>query len=84
MILRKYSKYLIDKYNHIMYGEGGRCMSDLIQFYESGKIKDLIHLKTPIVTKINILNLYRDKILHFAKSRDIDLDLMTFEEFEIK
>jgi hypothetical protein len=41
-ILRKYSKYLIDEYDRIMYGSGGRCMQDLIQFYETGRIKDLI------------------------------------------
>ena len=83
-ILRKYSKYLIDEYDRIMYGSGGRCMQDLIQFYETGRIKDLIEVKSPIVSKINILNIYRKKILNFAKSRGINLNLMTFEEFEIK
>lgn len=83
-ILRKYSKYLIDEYDRIMYGSDGRCMQDLIQFYETGRIKDLIEVKSPIVSKINILNIYREKILNFADSRGIKLNLMTFEEFEIK
>jgi len=83
-ILRKYSKYLIDEYDRIMYGDGGRCMSDLIQFYETGRIKDLIEVKSPIMSKINILSIYREQILYFAKSRGINLNLITFEEFEIK
>jgi len=82
--LRKYSKYLIDEYDRIAIGSGGRCMSDLIQFYETGSIKELLTPKSSTITKINILNIYKDKILFFADSRGLTLNLLSFEEFETK
>jgi hypothetical protein len=79
--LKNYSKYLIDEYEKIKSGEGGRVMSDLRQFYEEGKIKDLIFKNTSNKSKINFLNIYKDKILFFAQSRNILLELMNFEDF---
>ena len=79
--LKNYCKYLIDEYEKIKSGEGGRVMSDLRQFYEEGKIKDLIFKNTSNKSKINFLNIYKDKILFFAQSRNILLELMNFEDF---
>jgi len=81
--LKNYCKYLIDEYEKIKSGEGGRVMSDLRQFYEEGKIKDLIFKNTSNKSKINFLNIYKDKILFFAQSRNIALELMNFEDFLI-
>jgi hypothetical protein len=41
--LKNYCKYLIDEYEKIKSGEGGRVMSDLIQFYEDGLNKKLTY-----------------------------------------
>lgn len=79
--LKSYCKYLIDEYEKIKSGEGGRVMSDLTQFYEEGRIKDLIFKNTSNKSKITFLNIYKDKILFFAKSRGIHLKLMCFEDF---
>jgi len=79
--LKNYCKYLIDKYEKIKSGEGGKVMSDLRQFYEEGKIKDLVFKNTSNKSKINFLNIYKDKILFFAQSRNIVLELMNFEDF---
>ena len=79
--LKKYCKYLIDEYEKIKSGEGGRVMIDLTQFYEEGRIKDLIFKNTSNKSKMNFLNIYRNKILFFANSRGIKLELMNFEDF---
>lgn len=79
--LKNYCKHLIDEYEKIKSGEGGRVMIDLKQFYEEGKIKDLIFKNTSNKSKINFLNIYKDKILFFANSRGIQLKLMDFEDF---
>ena len=79
--LKKYSEYLINEYDEIKCNDGGRVMSDLKQFYEEGKIKDLIFKNTSYTTKTIILNLFKDKILLFSKSRNINLNLMSFEEW---
>ena len=79
--LKNYCKYLIDEYEKIKSGEGGRVMSDLTQFYEEGRIKDLILKNTSNKSKINFLNIYKDKILFFTNSRGIQLELMNFEDF---
>lgn len=79
--LKNYCKYLINEYEQIKSGEGGRLMSDLRQFYEEDRIKDLILKNTSNKSKINFLNIYKDKILLFAKSRNITLELMSFENF---
>lgn len=34
--LKNYCKYLIDEYEKIKSGDGGRIMTNLIQFYEEG------------------------------------------------
>jgi hypothetical protein len=59
-------------------------LEELKILYLKKKIALPKEVKSPIVSKINILNIYREKILNFAESRDINLNLMTFEEFEIK
>lgn len=79
--LKDYCKYLIDKYDKIKFGEGGRVMTDLKQFYEEGTIKDLIKQKTTSKLKIGILNIYRDNILHFAELNGIELKLKKFKKF---
>lgn len=79
--LKNYCKYLIDEYEKIKSGEGGRVMSNLTQFYEEGRIKDLIFKNTSNKSKIEFLNIYKEKILFFANSRGIQLELMNFEDF---
>lgn len=77
-----YCKYLIDKYDKIKYGSGGRVMSDLKQFYETGTIKDLISKNTSNKSKIEFLNIYCDKIMTFSKDHNLDMNLNNFYEFQ--
>jgi len=79
---KEYSNYLIDNYETIKIGSGGRLMSDLKSFYNDGVIKDLIYKKSNISTKINILNIFRDRIVEFGISRSIDNNhLLSYEKF---
>lgn len=79
--VKNYCQYLITKYDSIKVGRGGRVLLDLNQFLQEGRIKDLVEINDKIETKINILDIYRDKILFFAQSRAIDIDLKNFKEF---
>ena len=79
--IKNYCKYLIDEYDKIKFGNGGRVNSDLNQFYEEGQIKDLINKNDNDKTKINILEIYRDKIEFFARNNMKDINLITFKKF---
>lgn len=79
--LKDYNKYLIDQYEKIRFGEGGRLMSELKSFYEGGSIKDLLNNNYPDVSKVDELNNFRDRILFFAKSRNIRVYFFDFYEF---
>ena len=70
--LIKYSKYLIDEYDRIAIGSGGRCMSDLIQFYETGSIKELLTPKSSTITKIHLRT--KKKIIDLIKSFTTTID----------
>lgn len=80
--LKIYCNYLIEKYDKIKVGDGGRVMSDLRRFYKNGTIKDLIFKNTSYKTKANFLNLYKDKILQFSYSQETPTELLSFEEYK--
>lgn len=75
--LKKYCNYLIFEYEKIKVNDGGRVMSDLQQFSKEGKIKDLIYKRTRVDIKVSVLNIYKEKITLFAKSKGIILNLET-------
>lgn len=75
--LKKYCNYLISEYDKVKVNGGGRVMSDLQQFAKEGKIKDLIYKQTRTDMKVGILNIYKEKITLFAKSKGIILNLET-------
>lgn len=82
--LKNYCKYLIDEYSKMMVNSGGRLLIDLNQYYAEGRIKDLFEKNARHERKINFLNYFRKEILFFAKSRDINLSLLTFQQFNKK
>ncbi len=82
--LKDYCKYLIDEYSKIMVNSGGRLLINLKQFYEEGRIKDLFDKNASHIRKINFLNIFRKEIIWFAKTREIKLQLLTFQKFNQK
>ena len=80
--LKKYADYLITEYKKIndKYEDSG-VYWDLYEFYNEGKIKDLISKNDKINMKINILENYRYDISSFAKDFNIPIYLYTFEDF---
>lgn len=79
--LARYCNYLIMEYRKIMVGNGGKVYTDLQQYLREGGIKDLISINSSIESKINILNIYRDKIVNFAISKGLFVDIMDFRTF---
>ena len=81
--LKDYSKYLLDKYSEISVNGGGRVRSDLEQFYNEGRIKDLVNKNESHKIKASMLDLYREKIITFAKDhfKKKNFTLQTFEDF---
>ena len=79
--LKKYCGYLLSEYNKFKYGNGGRVFIDLNQFYSEGTIKDLLYKNTSNKRKADVLNLYKDKILHFASLHEISVELYEYQEF---
>lgn len=83
-ILKKYAKYLIDEYLKINpKGENGRLYINLNQFYEEGRIKDIIFKNSKIKSKIEILNNMKEIII-FSNINNINIDIDTFENFFLK
>ena len=81
--IKIYTKYLIDEYQKIKIGDGGRVLTNLEDFYNEGKIKDVVYKNSKINTKIEVLDFYRNRILIFAKNHEIKLELMDFDNFFI-
>jgi len=83
--LKKYCEYLIEQYSIIntSYQDSGMYWR-LKQFSTEGRVKDLIFKNTKTSIKIYFLNAMKNDILAFAKSRDIQLALLNFEEYEEK
>jgi len=78
---KSYCKYLIDECGKLI-SENARVMIDLKHFYEEGRVKDLVFIDSTNEYKVDFLNIYKNKILFFAKSRNIDLELMSYKVFE--
>ena len=79
--LKNYCKYLIDQYDTIKCNDGGGVMLKLNQFYNEGKIKDLLYKNDKLHVKKYTLNGFRDKISKFDEDRTHELNLLTFDEF---
>ena len=77
-------KDLKNQYDKIKLGSGGRVMTDLKQFYEEEAIKDFVHKNTSDKSKIEFLNIYHDKIMHFSKINNIKIKLLDFYDFTKK
>ncbi len=80
--VKKYCHYLIENYATVQSGDGGRCAMSLQSFYEDGTIKDVLFKNSSKKSQIEILEIYKDKIVDFAASKDTKLNLVSFEEFE--
>lgn len=83
-IIREYAHYLLSMYSTISVGDEGRVSSDLNNFYEEGRIKDLVGRNSGRQSKINVLEIYKDKILEFAKNYNRSMELVCFDEFKRK
>lgn len=81
-VIREYALYLLTQYATIQIGNGGRVSSDLNNFYEEGRIKDLVGRNSGRQSKINIMEIYKDRILEFASSKNIPMELKSFSEFK--
>ena len=80
--IKSYCKYLMDEYLKINPQGFGSLYYHMVQFYEKGQIKDILFINNKQETKINIMECYfREKVLFFAKTQDINLKLYTFKEF---
>lgn len=83
--LREYSKYLLDEYIIINPNwEDSSMYYHLNQFYEEGKIKDLIPINSKIETKVQIINIIRENIIKFSEQNKKNVDIDTFEDFQLK
>ncbi len=80
--LKSYAKYLIKVYAsiHDRYENSGMHYA-LKQFVDEGVMKDLIFKNSRRENKIGILHAKRDSLEEFAKSRNIQVEFKTFEEF---
>ena len=55
----------------------------LNQFYETGRIKELMSKNINLETKIEIINLLRDDIVKFSNDFKKNSDIDTFEDFKL-
>jgi cytidine deaminase len=79
--LKNYSKYLLDEYSNIMFGDGGSFRIRLEQFYSEGRVKDIVAKNSKLEEKRDLLNHYRERLLTFAKSHGKKITLHTYSEF---
>jgi cytidine deaminase len=83
--LKRYSKYLLDEYSKYMCGDGGRLRIVLEQFYNEGKIKDVLSKNTKLETKHGVLDIYRNNILNFVRGNGIkNVKLDTYRAYKMK
>ncbi len=81
--LKKYCDYLIEQYKKInnSHYEGSGIYWELKQFSEEGEINNLIKKSDITKLKIGILNYIRKDIVNFAKEWDINIKVLSFEDF---
>lgn len=81
--LKKYTDYLIEQYKKInnTHYEDSRIYWDLKQFSNDGRIKDLIEKTDDTNLKIETLNYFRKDIVNFSKDWDMNVEVLSFEDF---
>ena len=83
--LKIYCKYLIDEY--IKVNENALTSSiyrDLTEYYEEGKMKDLIYKKTKRDKIIFYLLVYKDYLEIFIIHKKLNIKLLDFHKFSRK
>lgn len=79
---REYSKYLLDYYNKIKLSDGGRTYYNLLSYYETGIINNIIKKNSKLSTKISFLEFTKDSIINFSEINGIKLpEPISYKEF---
>ncbi len=82
--LMSYAKYLRDIYSSINdMADGSGVYLELTQFIEHGRIKELLHKNDNMSTKIEVINSIKKDILMFAKNEEVDVTILTFEDYTL-
>lgn len=79
--LKNYCKYLIEEYTKVCFGNGGNVMIRLTQFYDEGRVKDIVDLEDSNKTKAMFLSLTYIKISSFIKENNVNHSIKSFKKF---